>query len=372
MKSFLGLINFLARFTPNLATEAEHLRRLTRSGNKWIWGPDQQKSFHGLKNGISRASCLAFFDKDRKTELRVDASPVRLGAILCQIQGDGTSRPVAYASRSLSDVERRYNQIEREALAVKFGCLKFDHYLSGDPDFTIITDHKPLLGLYKPGSRPPPRIERWALRIQHLNFRLRYEPGPKNAADVFSRQPTPPRAHVNPSEHADTRMINAITAASLPRACTIEQVKEATAKDATLQTVLKSLQSGTWNKDLGLFFSHRNEFSFSDWVLLRNNRIVIPRSLVQDQPTTQVDLFLQNHNKKIFILLFYTYTVISKISNLMQKCVTIYSNIRTTHKYGNILQMKIEKYNILYAHICKNLSVQTSIILQQKFIKRFV
>ncbi|CAB4034110.1 Hypothetical predicted protein, partial [Paramuricea clavata] len=223
VKSFLGLINFLARFTPNLATEAEHLRRLTRSGNKWIWGPDQQKSFQGLKSSISRASCLVFFDKDRKTELRVDASPVGLGAILCQIQGDGTSRPVAYASRSLSDVERRYSQIEREALAVKFGCLKFDHYLSGDPDFTIITDQKPLLRLYKPGSRPPPRIERWALRIQHLNFRLRYEPGPKNAADVFSRQPTPPRAHVNPSEHADTRVINAITTASLPRACTIEQ-----------------------------------------------------------------------------------------------------------------------------------------------------
>jgi hypothetical protein len=76
-------------------------------------------------------------------------------------------------------------------------------------------------------------------------------------------------------------MINAITTASLPRACTIEQVKEATAKDATLQTVLKSLQSGAWNKDLGLFFSHRNELSFSDGVLLRNNRIVIPRSLQQ-------------------------------------------------------------------------------------------
>jgi hypothetical protein len=58
-----------------------------------------------------------------------------------------------------------------------------------------------------------------------------------------------------------------------------------------------------------------------------------------------VDLFLQNHNEKMFILLFCTYTVISKISNLMQKCVTIYSNIyRTTHKYDNILQMKIEKY----------------------------
>jgi hypothetical protein len=56
----------------------------------------------------------------------------------------------------------------------------------------------------------------------------------------------------------------------------------------------------------------------------------------------------------------------------MQKCVTTYSNIRTTHKYGNTLQMKIKKYNILYAHICKNLSIQTGIILQQKFIKQFV
>ena len=78
---------------------------------------------------------------------------------------------------------------------------------------------------------------------------------------------------------------------------------------------------------------------------------------VQDQPTTQIDLFLQNHNKKIFILLLYTYTVISKISNLMQKCLTIYSNIRTTHKYGNYLQMKIEKYiTTVCTYICKNLS----------------
>ena len=281
VKSFLGLINFVSRFVPNLATKAEPLRRLTRSGRKWIWGPDQQESFQALKNSISSASCLAFFDKNRKTELRVDASPVGLGAILCQIQADGSSRPVAYASRSLSDVERRYSQIEREALGVKFGCLKFDHYLSGDPNFTIITDHKPLLGMYKPGSRPPPRIQRWALRIQHLNFRLRYEPGPKNAADVLSRQPTSPRVHVNPSEHADTRMINAITTSSLPRACTVEQVKSATATDTTLQAVIESLQSGTWKADLGPFRPHRNEFSFSDGVLLRNDRIVIPQSLRQ-------------------------------------------------------------------------------------------
>ena len=245
------------------------------------WGPEQQKPFQALKNSISSASCLAFFDENRKTELRVDASPVGLGAILCQIQDDGTSRPVAYLSRSLSNVERRNSQIEREALGVKFGCLKFDQHLSGEPDFTIITNHRPLLGLYKPGSRPPPRIQRWTLRIQHLNFRLRYEPGPKNAADILSRQPTPPRVHVNPSEHADTSMINAVTTSSLPRACTVEEVKNATATDTTLQAVIESLQSGAWNKDLGPFYPHRNEFCFSDQILLRNDRIVIPQSLRQ-------------------------------------------------------------------------------------------
>lgn len=136
-------------------------------------------------------------------------------------QDDNSFRPVAYASRSLSEVERQYSQIGREALAVKFGCLSFDHYLSGDPSFTIITNQKPLLALYRPGSRPPPLIERWELRIQHVKFQLRYEPGPKNPTDVFSRQPLPPQ--INPSERKDTRVINAIITSSLPKACTLKE-----------------------------------------------------------------------------------------------------------------------------------------------------
>ncbi|CAB4025954.1 Hypothetical predicted protein [Paramuricea clavata] len=117
---------------------AEPLRLLTRSGNSWAWGSEQQ-----IKATISSETCLAFFSRHRKTELRVDGSPFGVGAILCQVQQDRTSRPVAYASRSLVDVERRYSQLEQEALSVKFGCLKFVHYLNGDSRFTVITDHKP-------------------------------------------------------------------------------------------------------------------------------------------------------------------------------------------------------------------------------------
>ena len=280
VKSFLGLVNFLARFVPNLATMAEPLRLLTRSGSLWTWGNEQQESFDKIKESISSETCLAFFSRHRKTELRVDGSPVGVGAILCQVQPDGTSRPVAYASRSLSDVERRYSQLEREALSVKFGCLKFDHYLSGDPGFAVITDHKPLLSLYRPGSRPPPRIERWALRIQHLNFHMRYEPGAQNAADVLSRQPVPPRRAINPSELADTRAINAVISASLPRACTVDEVSSATASDPILQAIIESLASGSWSHpQLAPYYAHRLELTTSDGIVLRGDRILVPASL---------------------------------------------------------------------------------------------
>ena len=141
-----------------------------------------------MKAAIKQDHVLAYFDCHRQTHLFVDASPVGVGAILAQSPQDEptSTHPVAFASRSLSPTEQRYSQTEREALAIKFGCLHFSHYLSGDLCFTIYTDHKPLLQLMAPGSRPPPRIERMALRIQHLSFRLCYRPGPENPADIFS------------------------------------------------------------------------------------------------------------------------------------------------------------------------------------------
>ena len=112
-----------------------------------------------------------------------------------------------------------------------------------------------------------------------VHFQLCYKPDPKNPADVFSRQPAPPQVHINPSERADTRTINTIITSALPQACTLEQVQEATASDTTLQAVLASLQSGSWDEDLARYFCHRNEFASSHCVLLRSGQIVIPQSL---------------------------------------------------------------------------------------------
>ena len=77
--------------------------------------------------------------RSRKT----DASPVGLGAILEQKQADGWFKPIAYASRSLADVETRYSQTEKEGLGIAWGCEKFQLYLLG-LKFELLTDHKTL------------------------------------------------------------------------------------------------------------------------------------------------------------------------------------------------------------------------------------
>ncbi|CAB4012866.1 Hypothetical predicted protein, partial [Paramuricea clavata] len=132
---------------------------------------------------------MAFYDPAKETTLTVDASLVGLGAILSQIQEDGTIRNISYASRTLTPTERCYSQTEKEALAVVWGCKCFHLYLVGK-EFTPYTDHKSLEPIYSPKSKPPPRIERWLLRMQQYLYQVQYRPGSSNPADVLSRQPT--------------------------------------------------------------------------------------------------------------------------------------------------------------------------------------
>ena len=186
VRSFLGLVNFSARFIPNLAGIAEPLHRLTRRETPFVWGTEQQAAFDTLKSSLANAETLAYFDRNaEKTKLITDASPVGLGAVLTQVQG-GYERVVAYASRSLTDVERRYSQTEKEALGLVWGCERFHMYLYG-VEFTLLTDHKPLEVIYSTSSRTSARIERWVLRLQPYKFTVQYVPGKQNIADLPSR-----------------------------------------------------------------------------------------------------------------------------------------------------------------------------------------
>lgn len=164
VRSFLGLVTYVGRFLPNLATITAPLRELTRSGIKFTWGKDQDEAFPKLKEMIGNVQQLYFFDNNLRTRVVADASPVALGAVLLQFEGetDFEPRPIAYASKSLTTTERRYCQTEKEALALVWSV--FEIYLQ-DRVFELETDHKPIEAIFQPTSRPCARVNRWVLRL---------------------------------------------------------------------------------------------------------------------------------------------------------------------------------------------------------------
>lgn len=127
------------KFIPDYANILEPIRRLTRKGQKWAW---TEKSFNEMKRALVREPCLAYYKIDAPTVVICDASPVGLGAVLLQEQTDGQNKPITYASSSLTPTERRYSQIEREALGCVWAVEHFRTYLWGGK-FTLQTDHKP-------------------------------------------------------------------------------------------------------------------------------------------------------------------------------------------------------------------------------------
>ena len=280
VRSFLGLVTFVAKFIQNLADLARPLRLLTKKNEPWRWNPEQEEAFSNIKDAISNSRALAYFDSRLETCVIVDASPTGVGAILAQTQADETIRPVAYASRSLSSTEQRYSQTEREALGVKFGCLKFFHYLSGS-QFKVISDHKPLVSLFDPGSRPPSRIERMALRIQDLQFTIEYQPGPSNPADVLSRQPLPmPRNNVG--EKMDSRFIAYALEVATPTALSLEAIRTASESDKTVRAAAHAIRTGVWSTcdpELRSLRGSQHELSEKDGVLLKGDRLFIPNVL---------------------------------------------------------------------------------------------
>ena len=275
VRSFLGLVGFSARFIPDFATVAEPLRALTRKGEKFEWNEEEEQAFQTLKQKLAGASMLAYFDRDAHTRVIADASPVGLGAVLVQ-EVKGQSRAVCYASRSLSDTERRYSQTEKEALALVWACERFNLYLCGLPEFDLVTDHQALKTIYGPRSKPSARIERWVLRLQPFNYKVIYVPSRENIADALSRLTKVPasRGYVHDEEY-----VRAITLQAVPAALRIEEIEAVSFEDEELKVVRECLQSGDWEKAPKAFVMVRNELTNVGQIVLRGTRIVVPREL---------------------------------------------------------------------------------------------
>lgn len=122
----------------------------------------------------------------------------------------GIRRPVAYASRTLTDVERRYSQAEKEALGLVWACERFHHYIFG-MSFELLTDHKPLEVIYSPRAKPSAQIERWVLRLQPYDFSVRDVQGKNNIAESLSRLPVRDTPRSDPTEDYVRQVVQAAT-----------------------------------------------------------------------------------------------------------------------------------------------------------------
>ena len=147
LRRFLGMANQLMKFCPNLAEKTRPLRDMLKKGNDWIWGKPQDNAFDELKTELSSNRILALYNPERETIVSADASSFGLGAVIMQKQSSGGIRPVAYASRSMTNTECRYAQIEKEALAITWALERWSDLVVG-MKFTVETDHKPLVLLF--------------------------------------------------------------------------------------------------------------------------------------------------------------------------------------------------------------------------------
>ena len=161
------------------------LRELTRKTVTFQWSDEHQEAFEAIKEVVSAEVTLNYFDPQKPITLQVDASMAGLGAVLFQ-----EDRPVAFASRALTETESQYANIERKMLAVVFGCERFHNFLFGQ-DFIVESDHKPLESIHlKRLSNAPARLRRMLLRPKSYTMVIKYKPGREVAvANALSRLP---------------------------------------------------------------------------------------------------------------------------------------------------------------------------------------
>ena len=286
VRHFMGMVNQLDKFSPRLATISQPLRTLLSKQAVWTWGQSQATAFEAVKDELTKSPVLALYDPKTPTKVSADASSYGLGAVLLQKHPEGW-RPVAFASRSMSEVEQRYAQIEKEALACTWATEKFADYLIG-MNFMVETDHKPLIPLLstKQLNSLPPRVLRFRLQMDRFDFNISHVPGKHLCtADTLSRSPV---SKAGPNsvafENEVESFVEAVVTTFPASNKGLQAYRNAQTEDPVC-SALKSYCLEGWpikkelTAELRPYWNIKSELSVGDNLLLRNCRIVVPKLL---------------------------------------------------------------------------------------------
>jgi hypothetical protein len=273
VRRLCGMVQYLAKFLPDLASDTEPIRMLTRKDVKWKWSTEQDDAFTKIKDKVTAAPVLAYFNARVPLVLQADSSKDGLGVSLLQ---DG--RPVEFASRALNQTEQNWAQIEKETLAVVFGLERFDQYTFGRK-IIVQNDHKPLENILKrPLAQVPKRLQALIMRMHRYDIDFQYLEGKSLLiTDTLSR------AFLNETE-VRVMQVEMTSEVSDSR---LQQIREATASDSNLQTLLETIKMG-WPNDktqvppaIRNYYDMRDILSYQDGIALKGEQIIIPVSMRQ-------------------------------------------------------------------------------------------
>ncbi|XP_063959313.1 uncharacterized protein K02A2.6-like [Lytechinus pictus] len=287
LQAYLGLLGYYRKFIPNLSQEIVHLTEMLKAEFR------SNSSGKRSSQPDPKFNILTHYDPAKPILLQTDASPYGLGAVISHVESDGHEHPIAFASRTLKPSEVNYAQHEKESLSIIFGLKKFHKQLHGR-SFTIVTDHKPLMGLFgdhKPASTmASARVARWHMILSAYSYRIVHREGKKHQnADALSRLPLqgedtswnhPELAEL---DEAPMPRINMLTDLEI-RPVDAHEVKRATKKDRVLPKVKHHILNGwpaTRNlpDELKPFSSKKDELSIEDYIILWGSRVIIPDNL---------------------------------------------------------------------------------------------
>ena len=279
LKSYLGLLNYYGKFLPNLSTKLQPLYKLLKKDCRWHWSEEQEKAFSSTKQFLESDSLLVHYDPNKELVMACDASPYGIGAVISHKLEDGTEKPIAFASRTLSEAEKGYSQVEKEGLAVIYGIKKFHQYVYGR-HFQIVTDHKPITTLFNESkgmtTMASNRIQRWSLSLSAYDYTLKFKPGNTHSnADALSRLPLPEKPTSTPQPQETIFLMENMDNSTI----TAKQIQLWTRRDRILSQVYRYTLNG-WPKDtdpqLRPHKSRMAELSVFDGCILWGSRIVVP------------------------------------------------------------------------------------------------
>ncbi len=269
LQSFPGLVSWYSKFLPGFATVVAPMRECAKEKGLFAWTPAAQNSFEDIKRMLVSSPALAIYDPTLHSVISTDASDYGLGAVFAQ-----------YNQMELTDAEKKYSIVEKEALACVWATEKWRTYLWGHR-FILRTDHQALTTLLttKGMGRAGMRIARWAARLLCFDYNVNYNsrPGSLNpTADCLSRLPIPAPADSSADVEPEIVAFISSTLCSL----SVTDFETACAVCPELEKLRQQITCG-WppsikavSQDLIPYFRVRDELSVKDALIFRGTRLL--------------------------------------------------------------------------------------------------